>query len=76
MLKPILGDHIERWKLSESTLNTELKRIISYTKERPKRMFQFLKYCPYLKLSQNEMQKYFGDAMEVHGVTYDKIKKA
>ena len=76
VLKPILGDHIERWKLSESTLNTELKRIISYTKERPKRMFQFLKYCPYLKLSQNEMQKYFGDAMEVHGVTYDKIKKA
>jgi len=62
-------------KEKPKNVKASLKRIISYAKERPGRMFQFLKYCPYLDLSKSEMQKYFGDAMEVHGVTYDKIKK-
>lgn len=75
ILKPILADHFKRWNMKESTYNAEMKRIISYAKERPGRMFQFLKYCEYLNLSKGEMEKYFGEAMAVHGTSYDQIKK-
>ena len=61
--------------MKSSTYNAELKRIISYAKERPKRMLQFLKNCKYLNLSKSEMNKYFGAAMEKHGTSYEKIKE-
>ena len=48
---------------------------ISYAKSRPTRLLQFLKYSGALKLSQNQMERYFGDAMAKLGLTYDTIPK-
>lgn len=75
VLKTILPDHRERWNdVSESKYNRELKKVISYAKERPGRLLQFFKYNDILDLSQAEFEKYFGDAMEVMNTSYKKIK--
>jgi len=75
VLEPILGDHFTRWKLKKDNYTAKLRQLVSYAKERPERMLQFLKYSDDLDLSKAEMQKYFGEAMKAHGLTYDKIKK-
>ena len=49
--------------------------LISYAKSRPTRLLQFLKYSGALKLSQNQMERYFGDAMAKLGLAYDTIPK-
>ena len=76
ILKTILPDHRDRWNdVSESKYNRELKKVISYAKERPGRLLQFLKYDDTLDLSQSEFEKYFGDAMQVMNTSYKKISK-
>ena len=73
-IKPLLPDQFARWGGSESEYAADMKKLINYTKSRPKRMFQFLKYCEYLPLTQAQMEHYFGEAMAVAGVTYDELK--
>ena len=75
ILKTILPDHWARWNESEASYNRELSKLISYAKSRPTRLLQFLKYSDALKLNQNQMESYFGDAMAKLGLTYDTIPK-
>ena len=75
ILKTILPDHWARWNESEASYNRELSKLISYAKSRPTRLLQFLKYSDALKLSQNQMERYFGDAMAKLGLAYDTIPK-
>lgn len=74
ILKTILPDHHERWGTSENKYNRELKKVISYAKERPGRLLYFLKNDDTLNLSRTEFEKYFGDAMAVMNTSYEKIK--
>ena len=53
-----------------------MQKLTGYTKERPKRMLQFLKGAENLHLTKSEMEHYFGDVMAMEGVTYDSIKAA
>ncbi len=74
-IKPLMPDHYARWDFSESKHKSEIREFVKYGEERPYRMLQFIKYNDYLPLSKAQMEKYFGDAMAVVGVTYDGIKK-
>lgn len=73
-LEPLLADQFAKWGPSESRYTSQMNHLIEYTKERPYRMLQFLKYAEALNLSQAQMEHYFGGAMEKAGVTYKEIK--
>ena len=75
-LTPILPDQFERWGQTEEEYKSAMKKFTDYAKSRPLRMFQFLKGAENLHLTREEMERYFGEAMRVHGVTYDDIKAA
>ena len=75
-MKPILPDQFERWGQTEADYRAAMQKLTSYTKERPKRMLQFLKGAENLHLTKSEMERYFGDVMAMEGVTYDSIKAA
>ena len=75
VIAPLLPDQFKRWDMTQSEYNAAMKKFTNYAKTRPYRMLQFLKDCEYLKLSKAQMQHYFGDAMKVVGVTYEKIGK-
>ena len=74
-LKLIMPEHYARWNFKESAHRAGVKKFVSYANSRPKRMLQFIKYCDLLPLSQAQMEHYFGDIMQLVGVTYDQIKK-
>ena len=76
MIEPILPDQFERWGQTESEYKAAMKKFTDYAKSRPLRMLQFLKGAENLHLTREEMERYFGAAMQVHGVTYDDIKAA
>ena len=75
-MKPILPDQFERWGQTEADYRAAMQKLTSYTKERPRRMLQFLKGAENLHLTKSEMEQYFGDVMAMEGVTYDSIKAA
>ena len=75
-LEPIMADQLERWGPTREEHDSEVRRFTRYAESRPLRMFQFLKGAENLKLTREEMERYFGAAMQVHGVTYDDIKAA
>ncbi|MBR1559521.1 MAG: lamin tail domain-containing protein [Clostridia bacterium] len=75
-LEPILADQLERWGPTREEHDSEVRRFTRYAESRPLRMFQFLKGAENLHLTRDEMEQYFGEAMRVHGVTYDDIKAA
>ena len=72
-ITPLLPEQFERWDMKESDYKKELKLFIDYAKTRPTRMLQFLKYCEYLPLTEEQMNHYFGDCMAREGLTYDQI---
>ncbi|MBQ6594320.1 MAG: lamin tail domain-containing protein [Clostridia bacterium] len=74
-LKPILPDTFARWGLSQEDYDHYLHRFVQYAETRPTRMLQFLKYDGTLKLSKEQMERYFGDAMRAASVSYDSLKK-
>ena len=73
--KAITADDLERWGLKQKTYNQELQNLVNYTRNRPGRMLQFLKYSENLHLTREEMERYFGDAILKAGLTYDRITK-
>lgn len=74
-LEPLLPDQFAKWGPTESRFKSQMDHLIKYTKSRPYRMLQFLKYAEALNLSKAQMEHYFGGAMEKAGVTYEQIKK-
>ena len=74
LVAPILPDQLSRWGMSQAEYEKEVGKLISYAETRPMRMLQFLKGAENLHLTQAEMERYFGAAMEQAGVTYEQIK--
>ncbi len=74
-LAPIMPEHYARWNFKASAHKAAIKRFVSYAYSRPARMLQFIKYCDLLPLSQSQMEHYFGDIMQIMGMSYDQIKK-
>ena len=74
-VKAITPEDLARWNLTEKNYQKQVAHLVNYTKARPMRMLQFLKVSKYLGLTQAEMEKYFGKAMEMQGVTYASIKE-
>lgn len=75
-IEPLMPDHYARWDFTESEHKSEIRRFLRYGQQRPGRMLQFLKYNPYLPLTQTQFEHYFGDVMAQVGVTYDEIKES
>ncbi len=73
LLSTILPDHFERWGVSEKKYNKEVSELVDYAQSRPTRLLQFAKDSQALNLSQSDMEKYFGGAMEAVGLTYNQI---
>ena len=74
-IAPLMPEHYARWNFKASAHKAAIKRFVSYAYSRPARMLQFIKYCDLLPLSQSQMEHYFGDIMQIMGVSYDQIKK-
>ena len=58
-LENLLPDYLERWGI---TLNTGIKKVITYAQERPAKLLGYFQNA--LKLSNADMKKYFGAAIE------------
>ncbi|MEE1199138.1 MAG: lamin tail domain-containing protein [Christensenellales bacterium] len=65
ILEPLLEAHSQRWGLSASQYQTEMKRMVQYAQERPMKLLQYIAGCEQLGLSNDELVKYFGKALEV-----------
>lgn len=75
VLKTILPDHWERWGGSQEKYEGNLKKLVSYAKNRPARLLQYFKYNSTLDLSPEDFEKYFGEAMKTMNITYDAIPR-
>ncbi len=60
LLAPELDQHLERWSISRSTFDSEMRQFKRYAQNRPGRLLYFFS----LVLSESEMQHYFGDILE------------
>ncbi len=69
----ITPDHLARWGLEESDYREQMEYLVSYAKTRPERMLYFLKSAENLHLTREEMERWFGGALERVGLTYDTI---
>ena len=72
-VKSITPDHLARWGLDESDYREEMEYLVSYARTRPERMLYFLKTAENLRLTREEMERFFGDALALAGLTYDTI---
>ncbi|MBR3929006.1 MAG: lamin tail domain-containing protein [Clostridia bacterium] len=60
LLAPELDQHLERWNVSRSTFDSEMREFKRYAQNRPGRLLYFFSQV----LSESEMQHYFGDILE------------
>ena len=74
LVAPILKDQLDRWGMTEEKYDAEVRELMDYARTRPMRMLQFLKGAENLRLTRDEMERCFGDAMAQAGVSYDDIK--
>ena len=74
LLMTILPEHFERWDWKDGQYESALKVLINYAQTRPTRLLQFLKYDSTLNLTESQMNQYFGEAMNIIGLTYDSIE--
>ena len=74
-IAPLMPEHYERWKFTESKHKHEIRTFLRYAETRPMRMLQFIKYNDYTPLTQTQFEQYFGDVMAQVGVSYADIKK-
>ena len=65
IIGPIIGDQLARWDVKESAYKREINRLYNYAKSRPLKLLGYFKTCDYLKLSTDEMYRYFGEALRV-----------
>lgn len=65
ILDPLLDDQLERWGSSRSKYESELKLFIKYAEERPMKLLGYFSKTKHLNLSKQELQHYFGKALEV-----------
>lgn len=69
VLQPLLPEQFERWGQTEAQYQKELKMLIEYAQQRPTKLLQY--FMGYgvsnsnIALSQEEMTRYFGKALEV-----------
>ena len=75
VLKTILPDHHARWDTSQTKYENELRKLVSYANSRPLRLLQFFKYNSTLQISQQDFERYFGDAMQRMGLSYSSIAR-
>ena len=64
VLLPLLPDQLERWNKTMSSYNSALKAFVTYAEERPMKLIGYFQGDKTLKLTDAQMQKYFGAAME------------
>ena len=65
ILRPLLTDQLARWNLSPNQFNVAMNVFINYAKDRPLKLLKYFSTCEYLNLSTEDMEHYFGEALEV-----------
>ena len=65
ILEPLLPEQLARWNTSAEKYQKELKFLINYAVERPMKLLKYFSTTEYLKMTTEEMYKYFGEALEV-----------
>ena len=60
-IEPLLPEYVEKWNYK---LNYGIRVVINYAKERPAKLIGYFKNCKALGLTDADMQKYFGAAMQ------------
>lgn len=65
ILQPLLDDQLARWEISREKYEKELKFLVNYAEERPMKLMGYFSKTKHLNLSAEEMQHYFGEALEV-----------
>ena len=65
ILEPLMDDQLERWDTTREKFEKEMKFFINYAEERPMKLMGYFSKTKHLKLSDKEMQHYFGKALEV-----------
>ena len=63
ILKPLLDDQLARWETSWDKFEKEMKTLINYAEERPMKLLGYFAGTEHLKLTEEEMYHYFGDAL-------------
>ena len=67
LLKPEMEMHQARWGLSMATWEKEVERLREYARTRPGLLLGYIQ--DYYKFSNEEMRRYFGEAMDKAGYT-------
>lgn len=65
ILEPLLDEQLARWDTPRSKFEQHLKTFITYAEERPMKLLGYFSKTDHLNLTEEEMYKYFGEALEV-----------
>ena len=62
VLEPLMDEQLNRWSTSRDQYEREIASLINYAEERPMKLMGYFATTEYLKLTEEDMYHYFGDA--------------